>query len=396
MRSIIFHVDLDAFYASIEQRDNPALKGKPVIVGAKPGTRGVVSACSYEARRFGLRSAMPISEAYRKCPRGIYLPVRMERYCEVSRKVMSILESYSPDFRQISIDEAFLDMTGTQRLFGLPLDVAKDIKTHVFRETGLTLSIGIAPNRYLAKLASEAGKPDGLCMISPGGEEAFLDGLSLKHLWGIGKKTYGRLSELNILSIPQLRKYPLHMLTSMLGEASGRFLYNAARGTVSDIHADTPKSHSLSNEVTFETDRKDRDGLHHTILELSHHLMFRLMSEESKAKTVVLKLRYSDFTTLSARRTLKHWVVSTEELYRTAKDLFDNKWDGHTEIRLIGVGAANVKEGEAAGQTELFEELSDKKRHVEEAVFRIKTEMNGVSITKARLLKKEEEENGDE
>jgi DNA polymerase-4 len=391
MKSIIFHIDFDAFYASIEQSDNPSLKGKPVIVGAKPGTRGVVSACSYEARRYGIHSAMPISEAYRKCPHGVYLPVRMKRYLTVSEKVMSILTSYTPNFQQISIDEAFLDMTGTERLFGLPLDVAKDIKERVFRETGLTLSIGIAVNKYLAKLASEFDKPDGLYMVKEGEEETFLDKLKLTDLWGIGKKTLQRLSELNILSIPQLRRYPLHILTSMFGNASGRFLYNAVRGTHCDIHSTTPRSHSISNEVTFETDRKDRDGLYHVILELSHHVMFRLLGGKSKAKTVILKLRYADFTTISARRTLKHWVVSTEELYSVAKALFDQKWNGHTEIRLIGVGLTNVTESNETNQPELFDEYSDKKKRVEEAVFKIKTEMNGISITKARLMKDKDE-----
>ena len=165
---VFFHVDLDAFYASVEVLDRPELKGKPVIVGALPGRRGVISSCSYEARRFGVRSAMPISQAYRRCPNGIYLPMRMRRYLECSQAVMGLLASYTPEFQQISIDEAFLDMSGTERLLGESLQVARSIKERVRCETGLTLSIGVAPNRYLAKLASEFCKPDGLYRVAPG------------------------------------------------------------------------------------------------------------------------------------------------------------------------------------------------------------------------------------
>jgi DNA polymerase-4 len=210
--NVIFHVDLDAFYASVEQIDNPSLQGKAVIVGALPGHRGVVSSCSYEARRFGVRSAMPVSQAARRCPQGVFVPVRMKRYLEVSQAVMRILERFSPDFRQISIDEAFMDMSGTQRLYGAPLATGKTVKEKVRRQTGLTLSIGIAANRYLAKLASEHSKPDGLHFVQPGEEISFLDGLSLGNLWGVGEKTRERLLELNITSVQGLREYPKDIL----------------------------------------------------------------------------------------------------------------------------------------------------------------------------------------
>jgi DNA polymerase-4 len=183
---VFFHVDLDAFYASVEVLDHPEHRGKPVIVGALPGHRGVVSSCSYEARRFGVRSAMPISQAFRRCPQGVFLPVRMARYLSRSQEVMRILRGYTPELRQLSIDEALMDMSGTRRLFGPPADAARRIKQQVSSETGLTLSIGVAPNKYLAKLASERSKPDGLLEISPGEEIAFLDGLELKDLGGLG------------------------------------------------------------------------------------------------------------------------------------------------------------------------------------------------------------------
>jgi DNA polymerase-4 len=215
---------MDAFYASVEQRDNLKLVGKPVIIGASPGTRGVVSACSYEARVFGVHSAMPISEAVRKCPEGIFLPVRMGRYQEASSAVMEILSHYTPVMRQISVDEACLDMTGTERLFGPPLSAALRLKREVRDKTGLTLSIGIAPNRYLAKLASERDKPDGLWLVEEGKEVEFLDKMPLRSLWGVGKKTLARLTECNIITIKALRRYSLTVLRSMMGDGCGTFL----------------------------------------------------------------------------------------------------------------------------------------------------------------------------
>jgi DNA polymerase IV len=395
MNSVIFHIDLDAFYASVEKLDNPKLAGKPVIVGARPGTRGVVSACSYEAREFGVRSAMPISEAHRKCPNGIFLPVRMGRYQEISEQVMKILESLTPDFRQISIDEAFLDLTGTERLYGPPLLLGTHIKQTIREEIGLALSIGIAKSKYLAKLASEFDKPDGLYMIDPGNEEEFLGKLSLKDLWGVGKKTLERLTELNIRSVQGLRQYPLSILRSMLGDGLGAFLYNAVRGDSVEIFSEEIKSHSISNEVTFEQDRKDSDGLKKAILELSHHVMFRLLDEASQSKTVNVKIRYADFTTMNVQVTLRHWISTTEELYARARNLFESKWDGHTPIRLIGVGLSNVTKADITEQPELFTSELDRRKKVEEAVFKIKSKMSGVKLTKASLMNTKEDRYGE-
>jgi DNA polymerase IV len=392
MNSIIFHIDLDAFYASVEQLDNPAIAGKPVIVGAKPGTRGVVSACSYEARKFGIRSAMPISEAYRKCPNGVFVPVRMDRYIELSERVMKILSSLTPDFQQISVDEAFLDLSGTERLYGPALELGRSIKQTIKEEIGLNLSVGIAPNKYLAKLASEFDKPDGLYLVKPCDEEEFIDRLSLKDLWGVGGKTLDRLSELNIRTIKGLREYPLSILKSMLGNALGIFLYEAVRGKNVEIFSQETKSHSISNEVTFEHDRKDTDGLKKAILELAHHVMHRLLDEGAQSKTVCVKIRYSDFTTLNVQSTLRHWISTTEELYAKARTLFEDKWDGHTPIRLIGVGLSNVEPGSTTEQAELFTDDLDRKKKVEEAVFSIKKKMSGVKLTKASLMKNETRE----
>jgi DNA polymerase-4 len=383
---VFFLVDLDAFFASVEIRDNPSLAGKPVIVGALPGHRGVVSACSYEARKFGVRSAMPISQAYRRCPQGVYLVPRMERYSELSDQVMSILESYTPQLQRISIDEAFLDMSGTERLLGPAFFVGRRIKDQVRADTGLTLSIGIAPNKYLAKLASEAGKPDGLRQVLPGGELEFLDSLPLAKLWGVGEKTRLRLQELNITTIPGLRQVPLPMLRSMMGGASGDYLYRVVRGQDPGIYSPSPKSRSVSNETTFESDLKNAEAIRRTLLELAEQVMYRLMREGLKSNTAVLKLRFADFTTTHAQRTVRHWLTSSDELYRLCLELLAQRWNGSTPVRLVGVGADNVVSGQEAVQQELFEDDSSRKRRVEEAVTRIREKMEGVKLTKASLL----------
>jgi DNA polymerase IV len=261
IRTVVFHVDLDAFYASVEQRDDPSLAGKPVIVGAAPGRRGVVSACSYEARRFGIHSAMPISQAFRRCPQGVYLPVRMERYMEVSRQVMGLLAGYTPHLQQISVDEAFLDLTGTERLFGPVRETGARLKAEVREKIGLAITVGIGPNKYVAKLATNSGKPDGLVVVRAEDVESFMDGVALKDLWGIGEKTLQRLTELNISSVRLLRGIPQPELSRLLGAGASSFLSSVAHGKDPGIFSEEPQSRSLSSETTFEKDRKDRTGI---------------------------------------------------------------------------------------------------------------------------------------
>jgi DNA polymerase-4 len=386
---VVFHVDLDAFYASVEQRDDPSLAGKPVIVGAAPGHRGVVSACSYEARRFGIHSAMPISQAYRRCPQGVYLPVRMERYLEVSRQVMGILGGYTPHMQQISVDEAFLDLTGTERLFGPAVQTGRRLKAEVKERTGLVISVGIGPNKYLAKLATNAGKPDGLVEVRAAGAEAFLDALSLKDLWGIGEKTLQRLTELNITSVRQLRGIPRAELGRLLGAGAAGFLSSAATGGDPGIFSEEPRSRSLSSETTFERDRKDRAGIERILLELCHQIVFRMIEEGWKSKTVSMKLRFHDFTTVNAQKTLKHWVSSAEELHAVALELLASRWTGGIPLRLIGIGFSNLAPLEDQDQLELFTDEFSRQKKVEETVFHLRRKLGDVALTKASLMKGE-------
>jgi DNA polymerase-4 len=392
--AVIFHVDMDAFYASVEQNDHPEYRGKPVIIGARPGTRGVVSACSYEARKYGIHSAMPISHAYRLCPRGIYLPVRMTRYQEVSSRIMELFGDFTPIVRQLSVDEAFLDMTGTRRLFGDPEEAAKAIKERVRHETGCTISIGIAPNHYVAKMASDYGKPDGLYRVEEGGEEEFLDKLALKDLWGVGGKTLERLEELNITTVPKLREFSQGILEGMLGKAAGAYLYAAARGRNPGVFADEPKSRSISNEITFPEDTRDSDAVERVLLELSHQVMFRMMKEGARAKTVFLKVRFEDFSTTTAQTTLRHAVSSAEEIYSIVRDLLAKRWNRSRLIRLIGIGVSSVEGSGDPEQPELFEDRYDRKKRVEKTVLELRRRLPDEAIVKANLLKKKRGRDG--
>ncbi len=385
MARIIFHADLDAFFASVEQLDKAEYRGKPVVVGAQPGKRGVVAACSYEARGFGIHSAMPISRAVRLCPHAIFLPVRMDRYREISNVVMSIFGDFTPDVKRISIDEAFLDVTGTGRLFGSPEETARKLKIRVRMETGLTVSIGAAGNRYIAKIASARSKPDGLLVIAEGGEEAFLEQLPLTAMWGIGGKTIERLSELGLVSVTRIRTVPEKTLQSMLGVYCGSFLFSAARGMDPGIFPDETRSRSISSETTFEQDVSDSEILESTILGMAQELMFRLMEEGFRSKTIHLKLRYDDFETLSAQDTLSRWIVSTDDINAAALALLARKRDRKRPIRLLGVGLGNLECDSGSVQNELFEGNSERNSRVERAILELRKK-KGALVTRARLV----------
>ncbi|GAB4221624.1 MAG: DNA polymerase IV [Spirochaetales bacterium] len=383
---IYFHVDLDAFFAAVEQQDNPELKGKPVIVGARPGSRGVVSACSYEARSYGIRSAMPIAEAIRRCPDGIFLPVRMKRYVEVSRKIMEIFSSFTPSWIPISIDEASLDMSGTQTLLGPPEEAAARLKDLVRRTFGLTLSVGIAENRYLAKLASDYRKPDGLYRVFPGEEISFIDTLGLKKLWGIGSKTLERLSGLGWDTPEKIRNLPLKVLQLRLGNAAGQFLYQIVRGIDPGIYSGTTKSHSLSQERTFPLDVGNPEVLKQTLLELSYQVMYRLHREQGRSRTITLKVRYPDFTTRTLRRTLPNSILSVDELFHLGWNLFQENHPLGSQVRLIGIGLEEVEPNEGPCQGELFPREYEKHRSVEKVIFELQQRNPSLSLKKASMI----------
>ena len=385
MSASVFHADLDAFFASVEQLDRPGLRGKPVVVGALPGRRGVVSACSYEARAFGVHSAQPISRAAELCPHAAFLPVRFERYREFSRRVMAIFSDFTPDVRQISVDEAFLDMSGTEGLFGPPREAAAAVKARVRAETGLVVSVGGGANRYIAKLASAFSKPDGLLVIDAGREEEFLDSIPLSKLWGVGGKTFARLSALGIDSVPRLRELSAEALERAAGRAGAAFLAAASRGLDPGIFGDERQSRSMSAETTFERDVTETEILEATLLEQAQELMFRLMDEALRSRTVHLKLRYEDFETTGIQETFDVPFASADDIFLRARALLSRKRIADRAVRLIGLAVANVEEDRGA-QGELFGSNSDRVASIERAVLDLR-KRKGAVVTRARLLK---------
>jgi DNA polymerase IV len=401
MSRVFFHVDLDAFFAAVEQLDDPSLKGRPVVVGALPGRRGVVSTCSYEARAFGIHSAMPISEAVRRCPSAAFLPPRGRRYAEKSAEVMSTFEEFTPDLWRMSIDEAFLDMTGTEKLWGAPEAAAGLLKRRVMDRTGLSISVGAAPNPYVAKIASGLRKPDGLVVVEPDRVEAFMLELPLKKLWGAGEKTQERFRELGILSMAQLASFGQAQMASIFGKAGGAFLYDAVRGRDPGmLYGGEAGSRSMSAETTFERDCADRERIESVLLALSDELAYRLWAEGFRSRTLVLKLRFHDFTTITRRATRGSYYLTSEEVNAGAKALLDKSWDGRAEIRLLGAGLADLEKEGSSMQGELFADGNERTRKAQAAVFEIERKGLG-KVTRARLLGKggrghREEEGGDE
>jgi len=299
--SVFLHVDMDAFFASVEQHDHPELRGKPVVVGAPPDQRGVISAASYEARKFGIHSAMPSRTAKQKCPHAIFVRGNMARYKEVSRQIMRIFESYTPLVQPLSIDEAFLDVTGSQRLFGSGPEIAEKIRRDILEQTGLTASVGVAPNMYLAKIASDMDKPDGLTLV-PFEQEAieqFLAPLPIGRIWGVGKVTQKKLLSLGIPTLGKLQQTDFQTLERALGARAAHSFSRLARGIDSrEIETDIEEK-SISNETTFKEDVADRDVIEATYKRLVDKVGGRLRKAGFYAATAHLKIRWSDFSTIT-------------------------------------------------------------------------------------------------
>jgi nucleotidyltransferase/DNA polymerase involved in DNA repair len=355
----ILHVDMDAFYASIEQLDDPRLKGRPVIVGADPKEghgRGVVAACSYEARKFGVRSALPIGRAWKLCPEGAFVRPRMKRYVEVSAQIMEVLRQFTNLVEPLSIDEAFLDITGSIALFGAPVQIAKAIKKQIREATGLTASAGVAPNKFLAKIASDLKKPDGLVVVENDEIEGFLRDLPIARLWGVGPKTEDRLHEMGLHTIGAIRTRTQEDMARALGSNLGVHLHELAQG-----HDERPvvpnwEPKSVSNETTFEEDTRDRDLLVQTIRRLAESVGRRLRRENYRARKVTLKIRFEPFDTHTRQTSVKRPIDGDEEIARLALGLFD-QFSLERRVRLIGVGTGEiVRPGEESTQMGLFDE----------------------------------------
>lgn len=348
---VILHVDMDAFYASVEQRERPELRGKPVIVGGA-GPRGVVAAASYEVRRFGVFSAMPVARALRRCPDAIIVRPRGALYAEVSRQVFEIFGRFTPLVESLSLDEAFLDVSGTERLFGDGVEVARRIRKTIAEELRLTASVGVAPNKFLAKVASDLDKPDGLTVV-PVDVVGFLDPLSVRRIWGIGPKAAERLATAGISKVKDLRLAHDDQLKALLGRGAAH-LKALAQGE--DFRPVTPfrADRSVSHEETFATDLRALADCNRELLRLAGAVARRLRVSGQAGRVVRVKIRQGDFTTMSRQVRLDHPVSDDQTIASTARRLFARWWREYPDsgIRLLGVGVADLTSSQ---QEDLFE-----------------------------------------
>jgi DNA polymerase-4 len=380
----ILHVDMDAFYAAVEQRDRPELRGQPVIVGGIQG-RGVVSAASYEARRFGVRSAMPMTTARRLCPQGHFLPVRMKHYAEVSRQIREIFFSFTPLVEPLSLDEAFLDVHGCEGLFGPAPDIARQIKIRIKEATGLIASVGVAPNKFLAKLACDVGKPDGLVILPEDKVMEFLSPLPVGRLWGVGAKGEKRLHDLTILTIGQLAATPEKLLIDHFGEM-GAHIWRLAHGEDDRSVVPDREAKSISAETTFAQDIADRHVLRVVLLELVDQVAGRLRQSGLRAQTIDLKLRSSDFRTRTRSQALAAPTNSTDSLWKAAVDLFKRALaEEILPLRLLGAGVTRLSAAGAV-QRGLFDEELDRQHALDHTVDAIRGKFGTSAIHRGSSL----------
>lgn len=385
----IIHIDMDAFYASVEQHDHPAWRGRPVIVGADPQDgrgRGVVSAASYEASAFGVHSAMPISQAYRRCPEGVFLPVRMSRYQTVSARIFQIFHRYTDLVEPLSLDEAFLDVTGSLRLFGLAATIGRRIQTEIRAETGLGASVGIAANKFVAKVASDLQKPNGFVIVPPGQESGFLQALPIERLWGVGPKTAGRLRRMGLVTIGEVAARPQVELVAAFGQL-GAHLWELAHGIdTREVIPDEP-ARSVGAETTFPEDTADHARIRQTVLALSERVARRLRVDALQSSALTLKLRDETFCTQTRSVSLSAPTDQPQDLYRTALMLLERIPSGR-KVRLLGVTASRLSDLRGSGRqlALALDPAGAKQRRLTEAVDRIQARFGKEAIRPASLL----------
>jgi DNA polymerase-4 len=386
----IIHADLDAFFASVEQLLDPSLAGKAIIVGGSPQARGVVASASYPARRYGVRSAMPVARALRLCPHAILVPARHSVYGEHSQRVMNILQEITPLVEQVSIDEAFLDVTGCEALWGPVEQIAQIIRRRINSECGLPVSLGVATNKLVAKIACDLGKPEGLIIVSPGDEQAFLAPLPIEKLWGVGQVTGARLRDLGVQTIGQLATWPEEQLVQQFGEG-GHGLYHGARGIDSGSAHISHEQRSISKEVTFARDVSDTAVLQRTLLQMSDSLATRLRHEHLVAKTVRLKLRYPDFSTITRQQHLKTPTDQADTVYGLAIDLLHQNLPSGQRLRLLGLAVSDLIE-EGGYQLSLLDSSDQKQIKLSRTVDLIRERYGRGAISRASLLRRSRHE----
>lgn len=352
MRKII-HVDMDAFFAAVEQLDHPEWRGKPVIVGGAPTGRGVVSTASYEARRFGIHSAMPTARAGRLCPQGVFVSPRFHRYKEISQQVMEIFRSYTESVEAMSLDEAYLDVTENKKQIPFATEVAKEIRKEIFEKTGLTASAGVASSKFIAKIASDLNKPDGLTVIPPHRVKALLKNLPIRKVPGIGKVTEANLVKKGILTVGDLQEKTLEELEKLFGKRA-HWYFDISRGI--DPRRVSPRTgrKSIGAERTFSEDSVDLTWLEYKLEEISQAVSDRLKKNDEQARTVTLKLTFFDFTKKTKSRTLPQPVRQTAEILEVASSLLKETDAGEKAIRLLGLSLSGLDQQALAGRRDYF------------------------------------------
>lgn len=379
---MILHVDLDAFFAAVEQRDRPELRGRPVIVGGGgPDDRGVVSTASYEARRYGVRSAMPLRTAGRLCPEAVFLPVDGARYAAESRAVMAILRRFTPAVEPVSIDEAFLDVTGSRAIFGDGREIASRIREAIGGETGLTASVGVAANKLVAKVASDLAKPDGLLVVPEGGEAGFLAPLAIERLWGVGPKTAARLREQGATTIGGIAALPPDVLVREFGR-HGLELLDRARGIDASPVEDPSGAKSVGHEHTFDVDTSDRETIERTLLGMADGVAGRLRELGVVAGTVTVKLRDSTFRTITRQRPLAPPTDLADPIWAAALELARPELRG-IRVRLVGISVSSLG---APDQLALFEPGDDRRRRAVAAADDLRRRFGERVVTRGRLV----------
>jgi DNA polymerase-4 len=379
----ILHIDMDAFFASVELLDYPELRGKPVIIGHAEG-RSVVTSATYEARRFGVTAAMPVSKAIRLCPQAIVLPPHHERYSHFSRQVMGIFRDATPLVEALSIDEAFLDVSGARRLLGSPAQVGQLIRDRVHRETGLACSVGAAATKFVAKVASGRAKPDGLLVIPPAETLAFLHPLPIRALWGVGAKTEESLLRIGLHTVGDVSDTPIATLRKAVGEATGRKLHELASGRDPRSVVTTTSEKSIGHEVTFHEDVTDAVRLRLELLRLADQVAVRLRKSGFLARTVAIKVRFEDFTTLTRSHTLAEPSNVGRRLYEEANDLFTALGVDGRPVRLVGVRAEHLVDGD--GQMAALWDPDEEWRDAETTIDSLRARFGGAAVRRASML----------
>ena len=386
----IIHVDLDAFFASVEELLNPDLRGKPIVVGGNPSQRGVVSSASYAARAYGVRSAMPMAQALRLCPPAVIVTPHHTEYTRRSRAVMDILHQITPAMEQISVDEAFLDVTGCEHLWGAVHEIGELIQRRVVEEEQLPVSLGIASSKLVAKIACDYGKPQGLVIVQPGEEQAFLAPLGIERLWGVGQVTGDRLRSLGIHTIGDLARWDESKLVRTFGDI-GHGLYTSARGIDrSPVHS-SHERRSISQEITFAQDTGDGATIRRTLLYMCEKVASRLRDEHLVAQTVRIKLRFPDFTTITRQVTLKQPTDQAQVIHEAARQLLYKNWREGRLLRLLGVGTSSLL-NHSGYQLGLFDQIDQRRIRLNRTLDKIRAKFGSKAIVRASLLRRRDGE----